>query len=151
MSEPTDLLNVQIDGIWYQFKKGTRVIEACAQAGKFVPHYCYHPKLSSPGNCRMCLIEMGMPKLGPDRKPVLGPDGKPVISWIPRPQISCAQDIAEGMGVRTDSPLTRECRNGVMEFLLINHPLDCPICDQAGECQLQEYSVEFGTSGSRFL
>src|ERR1700719_3809954 len=151
MSEPTDLLNVQIDGIWYQFKKGTRVIEACAQAGKFVPHYCYHPKLSSPGNCRMCLIEMGMPKLGPDRKPDLGPDGKPVISWIPRPQISCAQDIAEGMGIRTDSPLTRECRNGVMEFLLINHPLDCPICDQAGECQLQEYSVEFGTSGSRFL
>ena len=151
MSAPTELLNVQIDGIWYQFKKGTRVIEACAQAGKFVPHYCYHPKLSSPGNCRMCLIEMGMPKPGPDRKPAMGPDGKPVISWIPRPQISCAQDIAEGMGVRTDSPLTRECRNGVMEFLLINHPLDCPICDQAGECQLQEYSVEFGTSGSRFL
>jgi NADH-quinone oxidoreductase subunit G len=151
MSAPTELLNVQIDGVWYQFKKGTRVIEACAQAGKFVPHYCYHPKLSSPGNCRMCLIEMGMPKLGPDRKPELGADGKPVISWIPRPQISCAQDIAEGMGVRTDSPMTRECRNGVMEFLLINHPLDCPICDQAGECQLQEYSVEFGTAGSRFL
>jgi NADH-quinone oxidoreductase subunit G len=151
MSAPTELLNVQIDGVWYQFKKGTRVIEACAQAGKFVPHYCYHPKLSSPGNCRMCLIEMGMPKLGPDRKPELGSDGKPVINWIPRPQISCAQDIAEGMGVRTDSPMTRECRNGVMEFLLINHPLDCPICDQAGECQLQEYSVEFGTAGSRFL
>src|SRR6202049_587982 len=151
MSAPNELLNVQVDGVWHQFQKGTRVIEACAQAGKFVPHYCYHPKLSSPGNCRMCLIEMGMPRLGPDRKPALGPDGKPVISWIPRPQISCAQDIAEGMGVRTDSPLTRECRNGVMEFLLINHPLDCPICDQAGECQLQEYSVEFGTSGSRFL
>jgi NADH-quinone oxidoreductase subunit G len=151
MSAPTELLNVQIDGVWHQFKKGTRVIEACAQAGKFVPHYCYHPKLSSPGNCRMCLIEMGMPKLGPDRKPELGPDGKPVVNWIPRPQISCAQDIAEGMGVRTDSPLTRECRNGVMEFLLINHPLDCPICDQAGECSLQEYSVEFGTAGSRFL
>ena len=151
MSAPTELLNVQIDGVWYQFKKGTRVIEACAQAGKFVPHYCYHPKLSSPGNCRMCLIEMGMPKTGPDRKPELGADGRPVINWIPRPQISCAQDIAEGMGVRTDSPLVRECRHGVMEFLLINHPLDCPICDQAGECHLQEYSVEYGTAGSRFL
>ena len=92
-----------------------------------------------------------MPKQGPDRKPELGPDGKPAINWIPRPQISCAQDIAEGMGIRTDSPLVKECRNGVMEFLLINHPLDCPICDQAGECQLQEYSVEFGTAGSRFL
>jgi NADH-quinone oxidoreductase subunit G len=151
MSAPTELLNVQIDGVWHQFPKGTRVIEACIKAGRFVPHYCYHPKLSSPGNCRMCLIEMGMPKLGPDRKPEKGPDGKPVINWIPRPQISCAQDIAEGMGVRTDSPMVQECRHGVMEFLLINHPLDCPICDQAGECHLQEYSVEYGTAGSRFL
>ncbi len=151
MSAPTELLNVQIDGVWHQFPKGTRVIEACAQAGKFVPHYCYHPKLSSPGNCRMCLIEMGMPKLGPERKPEMGADGKPVINWIPRPQISCAQDIAEGMGIRTDSPMVKECRHGVMEFLLINHPLDCPICDQAGECHLQEYSVEYGTAGSRFL
>jgi len=151
MSAPTELLNVQIDGVWHQFPKGTRVIEACSQAGKFIPHYCYHPKLSSPGNCRMCLIEMGMPRPGPDRKPQIGADGKPVISWIPRPQISCAQDIAEGMAIRTDSPLVKECRNGVMEFLLINHPLDCPICDQAGECHLQEYSVEFGTAGSRFL
>src|SRR6516162_1652228 len=151
MSAPTELLNVQIDGVWHQFPKGTRVIEACSQAGKFIPHYCYHPKLSSPGNCRMCLIEMGMPRPGPDRKPQIGADGKPVISWIPRPQISCAQDIAEGMSIRTDSPLVKECRNGVMEFLLINHPLDCPICDQAGECHLQEYSVEFGTAGSRFL
>jgi NADH-quinone oxidoreductase subunit G len=151
MSASAELLNVQIDGVWHQFPKGTRVIEACSQAGKFVPHYCYHPKLSSPGNCRMCLIEMGMPRLGPDRKPETGADGKPIINWIPRPQISCAQDIAEGMGVRTDSPLVRECRHGVMEFLLINHPLDCPICDQAGECQLQEFSVQFGTGGSRFL
>src|SRR5246500_980549 len=151
MSVSAELLNVQIDGVWHQFPKGTRVIEACSKAGKFVPHYCYHPKLSSPGNCRMCLIEMGMPKLGPDRKPETGEDGKPIINWIPRPQISCAQDIAEGMGVRTDSPLVRECRHGVMEFLLINHPLDCPICDQAGECQLQEFSVQYGTGGSRFL
>jgi len=148
---PAPLLNVQIDGVWLQFPKGTRVIEACSTAGKFIPRYCYHPKLSSPGNCRMCLIEMGMPKMGPDRKPVLGPDGKAEIGWIPRPQISCAQDIAEGMGIRTDSPMVKECRQGVMEFLLINHPLDCPICDQAGECQLQEFSVEYGNGGSRFL
>lgn len=151
MSTATPLFNVQIDGVWHQFPKGTRVIEACMQAGKFVPHYCYHPKLSSPGNCRMCLIEMGMPRMGPERKPELGEDGKPLINWIPRPQISCAQDVAEGMGIRTDSALVRDCRNGVMEFLLINHPLDCPICDQAGECQLQEFSVQYGTGGSRFL
>jgi NADH-quinone oxidoreductase subunit G len=154
MVDPTpspQLLNVQIDGVWYQFPKGTRVIEACEQAGSFVPRYCYHKRLSSPGNCRMCLIEMGFPRLGPDRKPELGPDDKPIINWMPRPQISCAQDVAEGMGVRTNSPLVKECQRGVMEFLLINHPLDCPICDQAGECRLQEFSVDFGTSKSRFL
>ena len=145
------LLNVQIDGVWHQFPKGTRVIEACEQVGSYVPRYCYHKKLSSPGNCRMCLTEMGFPKLGPDRKPELGPDNKPIINWMPRPQISCAQDVAEGMGVRTNSPLVKECQRGVMEFLLINHPLDCPICDQAGECRLQEFSVDFGTSKSRFL
>jgi NADH-quinone oxidoreductase subunit G len=145
------MFNVQIDGVWRQFPKGTRVIEACEQAGSYIPRYCYHKKLSSPGNCRMCLIEMGMPKLGPDRKPELGADGKPVINWMPRPQISCAQDIAEGMGVRTNSPLAKECQRGVMEFLLINHPLDCPICDQAGECHLQEFSVQYGTAESRFL
>ncbi|MDB6153294.1 MAG: ferredoxin [Chthoniobacteraceae bacterium] len=145
------MLNVQIDGVWLQFPKGTRLIEACSQAQKFIPRYCYHPKLTAPGNCRMCLIELGMPKMGPDRKPVLGPDGKPEIGWIPRPQISCAQDVAEGMAVRTDSPMVQECRQGVMEFLLINHPLDCPICDQAGECRLQEFSVEYGNSSSRFL
>jgi NADH-quinone oxidoreductase subunit G len=151
MSEPPQMFNVQIDGVWHQFPKGTRVIEACAQVGVYVPRYCYHPKLSSPGNCRMCLIEMGMPRMGPDRKPDLGADGKPIIHWMPRPQICCAQDVAEGMGVRTNSPLAQECRKGVMEFLLINHPLDCPICDQAGECELQEFSVEYGNAGSRFF
>ncbi|MEQ1852324.1 MAG: molybdopterin-dependent oxidoreductase [Chthoniobacteraceae bacterium] len=148
---PVQMVNVQIDGVWHQFPKGMRAIEACKQAGKLVPHYCYHPKLTSPGNCRMCLIEMGTPKMTPDRKPVLGADGKPEIGWIPRPQISCAQDVSEGMGIRTDSPMVQECRKGVMEFLLINHPLDCPICDQAGECKLQEFSVEHGNANSRFL
>ncbi len=145
------MFNVEIDGVWHQFPKGTRVIEACEQAGSYVPRYCYHKKLSSPGNCRMCLIEMGFPRLGPDRKPELGADGKPIINWMPRPQISCAQDVSEGMAVRTNSPLVKECQRGVMEFLLINHPLDCPICDQAGECRLQEFSVDFGNSKSRFL
>ena len=151
MSTEVPLLNVQIDGVWLQFPKGTRVIEACSKAGKFIPRYCYHPKLSAPGNCRMCMVEMGMPKMGPDRKPIIGGDGHPEIAWIPRPQISCAQDVTEGMAVRTDSPMVQECRKGVMEFLLINHPLDCPICDQAGECRLQEFSVEYGQSSSRFL
>ena len=145
------MINVQVDGEWRQFPKGTRLIEACMKSGKFIPHYCYHPKLSSPGNCRMCLVELGMPKMTPDRKPVLGADGRPEISWGPRPAISCATEVSEGMGVKTSSPMVEECRNSVMEFLLINHPLDCPICDQAGECRLQEFSVEFGKGESRFV
>jgi NADH-quinone oxidoreductase subunit G len=150
-STTPQMVNVQINGVWHEFPKGMRVIEACEKTGSYVPRYCYHKKLSSPGNCRMCLIEMGLPKMGPDRKPELGADGKPIINWMPRPQISCAQDVTEGMGIRTDSPLAQECRKGVMEFLLINHPLDCPICDQAGECRLQEFSVEYGRADSRFL
>lgn len=120
------------------------------QSGEHIPHYCYHPKLSVPGNCRMCLVETGTPKMTPDRKPELGADGHPIIAWSPRPSISCALEVSEGMAVRTNSPLVEECRKGVMEFLLINHPLDCPICDKAGECRLQEFSVEYGRGGSRF-
>jgi len=144
------MINVQVDGKWRQFPKGTRLIEACMSSGSFVPHYCYHPALSSPGNCRMCLVEMGTPKMGPDRKAEIGPDGHPVIAWSPRPAISCAVEVSEGLGVRTKSQLVEECRKGVMEFLLINHPLDCPICDKAGECRLQEFSVEYGKDSSRF-
>ena len=146
-----DLVDVQVDGVWMQMPRGLNVVEVAHRAKKFIPHYCYHPKLSVVGNCRMCLFEMGTPKMGPDRKPVLGADGKPEITWMPRPQIGCATNITPGMGIRTDSPLVKDCRNGVMEFLLINHPLDCPICDQAGECKLQEYSVEYGTGASRFV
>jgi NADH-quinone oxidoreductase subunit G len=145
------LLNVQIDGKWVQLPKGLNAVEAARRVGKFIPHFCYHPKLSISGNCRMCLIEMGLPKMGPDRKPVIGPDGHNEINWMPRPQIGCATNISEGMGLRTDSPIVQECRKSVMEFLLINHPLDCPICDQAGECKLQEFSVEFGNPTSRFV
>lgn len=146
-----DLVNVQIDGTWHQFPKGTRMIEACRQAGVEVPHYCYHPKLSSPGNCRMCLVEMGMPpRPKPGEELARDEDGRLPIQWMPRPVIACANTVSENLGIRTESALTKSCREGVMELLLINHPLDCPICDQAGECRLQEFSVEHGTGGSRF-
>jgi NADH-quinone oxidoreductase subunit G len=145
------LINVQVDGTWMQFPKGLNAVEAARRVGKFIPHYCYHPKLSIAGNCRMCLIELGTPKMDAERKPVLAADGKPEIAWMPRPQIGCATNLAEGMGLRTNSPMVDECRQGVMEFLLINHPLDCPICDQAGECKLQEYSVQYGSDHSRFV
>ena len=146
-----EMVNIQLDGQWVQVPKGTNVIEAARAFSKLIPHYCYHPKLQVVGNCRMCLIEMGTPKMGPDKKPILNAEGRPEIAWMPRPQIGCATNAAEGMAFRTDSPLIQDCRKGVMEFLLINHPLDCPICDQAGECQLQEFSVEFGNDKSRFV
>ncbi|MDX2286144.1 MAG: molybdopterin-dependent oxidoreductase [Bacteroidia bacterium] len=147
----TPLVNVHFNGRWIQVPKGTNVVEVARQHDTFLPHYCYHPKLSISGNCRMCLFEMGTPKMDANRQPVLGADGKPEIAWMPRPQIGCATNVTEGMGIRTDSPLAQECRKGVMEFLLINHPLDCPICDQAGECKLQEFSSEYGTGESRFV
>jgi NADH-quinone oxidoreductase subunit G len=147
----TPLVNVQVDGVWMQFPKGLNAVEVARRAGKFIPHYCYHPKLAIVGNCRMCLIETGGPKMDASRAPVLDASGKPEINWIPRPAIGCATQVSEGTAIRTTSPLIDECRKGVMEFLLINHPLDCPICDQAGECKLQEYSVQYGNDHSRFV
>ncbi|MDA7896595.1 molybdopterin-dependent oxidoreductase [Akkermansiaceae bacterium] len=145
------MVNVQIDGEWLQVPRGTRMIEAAKLVGKEVPHYCYHPKLSSPGNCRMCLVQMGMPpRPAPGQPPVYGDDGYQEIDWMPRPVIACANTVAENMGIRTTGDLVEKTREGVMEFLLINHPLDCPICDQAGECKLQEFSVEHGRGESRF-
>ncbi len=145
------LVNVQIDGHWIQVPRGTRMIEACKIAQKEVPHYCYHPKLSSPGNCRMCLVQMGMPpRLAPGQNPEFNDQGFQEIGWMPRPVIACANTVAENMGIRTQGELVEKTREGVMEFLLINHPLDCPICDQAGECSLQEFSVEHGKGVSRF-
>ena len=128
------------------------MIEACRQVQVTVPHYCYHPKLSSPGNCRMCLVQMGMPpRPAPGQEPQRDENGYEIIGWMPRPVIACANTVGENMGIRTTGDLVTKCREGVMEFLLINHPLDCPICDQAGECRLQEQSVQFGRGVSRFI
>jgi NADH-quinone oxidoreductase subunit G len=146
------MVNVQIDGVWHQFPRGTRMIEACRSVQVEVPHYCYHPKLSAPGNCRMCLVQMGMPpRPAPGQEPARDEKGYENIGWMPRPVIACANTVSENMGIRTTGELVEKCREGVMEFLLINHPLDCPICDQAGECRLQEFSVGFGKGSSRFV
>jgi NADH-quinone oxidoreductase subunit G len=148
-----DLVTVNIDGIDLAVPKGTNVIEAAKRLQADVPHFCYHPKLSVVGNCRMCLIEMGMPAVDPATKaPVIDPaTGKQKINWIPRPQIGCGTTVSPGLHVKTKSPMVKEAREGVMEFLLINHPLDCPICDQAGECKLQEQATGYGRGYSRFI
>lgn len=144
-------VNVQINGKWYRFPKGTRIADACNSVGVHVPCFCYHPKLSVAGSCRMCLVEQGMPpRLAPGATPTYNEDGYQTIQWMPRTVIACANTVAENMGIRTDGKLCTEARRGVLEFLLTNHPLDCPICDQAGECKLQEYTSDYGRGTHRF-
>lgn len=145
------MVNVQIDGTWYEFPKGKRIIDACREVGIEVPHYCYHPKLSVRGSCRMCLVEQGMPpRLAPGQEAVYDETGYQPIQWMPRAIIACANTVAENMGIRTKGTLVEQVRRGVMEFLLVNHPLDCPICDKAGECLLQENAYDYGQGRSRF-
>ena len=152
MEEKENLITVNIDGQDLQVPPGTNMVEAAAILGKEIPHYCYHPKLTIAGNCRMCLVELGMP--GRDRatgEPMVNEDGTPKIMWMPGPAIGCGTKAAPGMHIKTDSPKALESREAVTEFLLINHPLDCPICDQAGECTLQEFSSSHGRGYSRFI
>ncbi|MFM1768168.1 MAG: NADH-quinone oxidoreductase subunit [Verrucomicrobiota bacterium] len=166
---PSDKIKVKIDGRevevpktmpdWQGKPVPTTMLQACQLAGVDIPHYCYHPKLPVAGNCRMCLVEFGLPMTTPDRKPVLNEDGSPKIArqvlpydpTQPRGAIACATPISPGMEIYPGSPATKQMREGVLEGLLINHPLDCPICDQAGECKLQEYSVQYGQAASRFV
>jgi NADH-quinone oxidoreductase subunit G len=159
---PVEKIKVKVDGREIEVPRttpdpltgkpiATTMIQACAAVKVDVPHYCYHPRLPVAGNCRMCLVEFGTPALGPDRKPVMNPDGTLKIMKSPRPAIACATPISPGMEIYTNTPGVKAMREGVLEFLLINHPLDCPICDQAGECKLQEYSVDYGQSASRFV
>lgn len=166
---PPEMVKIKVDGQEIEVPKmskgpdgkprPTTMLEACKLAGKEVPHYCYHPKLEVAGNCRMCLVEFGMPAMGPDRKPIVNEDGSfkinkmrlPYDPSLPRGAIACATPIAPGMEIYPSSEWTRKMREGVLESLLINHPLDCPICDQAGECKLQEYSIEHGQANSRFV
>jgi NADH-quinone oxidoreductase subunit G len=159
---PIEKIKVKVDGKEIEVPKTmpdpmtgrqipTTMIQATNLAKVDVPHYCYHPKLPVAGNCRMCLVEFGTPAMGPDRKPVMNPDGTPKIAKSPRPAIACATPISTGMEIYTSTPGVKQMREGVLESLLINHPLDCPICDQAGECKLQEYSVEYGQAQSRFV
>jgi NADH-quinone oxidoreductase subunit G len=121
---------VTVDGIAIEVPQGATVLQACEMAGKEIPRFCYHERLSIAGNCRMCLVEVAP-----------GP---------PKPQASCALPAADGQAIRTDTPMVKKAREGVMEFLLNNHPLDCPICDQGGECDLQDQAMAYGRSFTRY-
>jgi NADH-quinone oxidoreductase subunit G len=121
---------LKVDGIEVEVPAGATVLQACEAVGKEIPRFCYHERLSIAGNCRMCLVEV---KPGP-----------------PKPQASCALPAMDGQEVRTDSAMVKKAREGVMEFLLINHPLDCPICDQGGECDLQDQAMAYGRDRTRY-
>ncbi len=123
------MLEIEIDGKTLQVAEGSTVIEAAQQLGTYIPHFCYHKKLSIAANCRMCLVQ---------------------VEKAPKPMPACATPVTNGMKVFTHSDLAVKAQKGVMEFLLINHPLDCPICDQGGECQLQDLAVGYGCSGTRY-
>ncbi len=123
-------INIQVDGQTLEAKPGQMLIEVTDQAGIHIPRFCYHPKLSIAANCRMCLVE---------------------VENAPKPLPACATPVNEGMVVQTQSKLARGAQQGTMEFLLINHPLDCPICDQGGECPLQEQSMDYGANTSRYV
>src|SRR2546430_1312198 len=123
------VVNLTIDGTPVSVSPGTLLIEAAKQAGVLVPHYCYHPGLPVAGLCRMCLVQ---------------------VEKAPKLQIACATQVAEGMVVHTQSEQAKSARMGVLELLLINHPLDCPICDQAGECELQDFTFQEGRPATRY-
>lgn len=141
---------ITIDGHRLEVAAGKTIIEAAYENGLQIPHFCWHPALSVAGNCRMCLVEVGMPRRRPDGSLELDEEGQPLIAFLPKLQIACATPVADGMVVRTRSERALWAQNAVMEFLLINHPLDCPICDEAGQCKLQEYALRYSRGVSRF-
>ncbi len=145
----SDLVKVTINGRTIEVPKGTLITDASRMADTHVPVFCSHQKLPPLGACRICVVEVGMPKLDANRQPVTGPDGQPEIAWMPKVQTGCTTPVADGMHVRTASPAAEKARKGVMEFLLVNHPLDCPVCDEGGECQLQDLAFAFGADSSR--
>src|ERR1700737_1830527 len=120
---------LKIDGIEIEVPAGVTVLQACEMAGVEIPRFCYHERLSIAGNCRMCLVEQ---------------------KKAPKPIASCAMPAMDNMEIFTDTPMVEKARKGVMEFLLINHPLDCPICDQGGECDLQDQSMGYGRDATRY-
>jgi len=144
-----DLVTLTIDGQKTSVPKGTLVIEAATSLGIDVPRFCYHPKLSAVGMCRMCLGEVGMPKMGPDRKPVLKEDGTPEIAMMPKPMTLCTTVCTPDMLVLTETDAVKKMQQGMMEFFLANHPLDCPVCDKGGECMLQDQAMGYGNGDSR--
>lgn len=136
-----ELLTVTIDGVEVQVPKGTLIIRAAEQAGIEIPRFCDHPLLKPAGACRQCLVDVAMP------------DREGNVRKMPKPQASCTMEVTPGMVVNTQhtSEVADKAQHGIMEFLLINHPLDCPVCDKGGECPLQNQALAHGRAATRFM
>jgi len=146
-----ELVNLTIDGISVRVPKGTLVVDAAKSVGIDIPVFCYHPKLKPVGMCRMCLVDIGTPKIDPATRQVVRDEkGQPVIVFGPKLTTACTTPVSEGMVVRTATEQVRAAREDVLEFLLASHPLDCPICDKGGECPLQNLTMAHGPTVSRF-
>ena len=145
-------LTLTIDNQTITAPEGTLIVEAARQAGIIIPVFCYHPKLKPAGMCRVCLVEIGRPEINRQtRQPVLNEDGTPKIRFGPKLETACTMPVSEGMVVLTESEPAQKARRDTLEFILTNHPLDCPVCDKGGECPLQNLTMAFGSSESRYL
>ncbi len=147
------MATVHIDGETHAFEPGERLLQFCLDRGVEIPHFCYHPAMSAPANCRQCLVKVGTPVINRDtRETELDEAGRPRIQYMPKLQPGCVLDMSDGMVIHTqyDSEEVLAAQADNLEFMLINHPLDCPICDQAGQCPLQNQAFKYGPEGSRF-
>lgn len=147
------MAKVTIDNQTYEFEGQQGLLQFCLDNGVDLPHFCYHPAMSAPANCRQCLVEVGSPQRDRATGEInTDEDGNPVIQFMPKLQTSCSMQMSDGMVVKThrSSELVKRAQKDTLEFLLINHPLDCPICDQAGHCPLQNQAYKHGPEGSRF-
>ncbi|MBS4027013.1 MAG: molybdopterin-dependent oxidoreductase [Ignavibacteriales bacterium] len=143
-------VTITLDGQQLETDSSKTIIQAARDNGIAIPNFCWHPALSIAGNCRICLVDSGMPKKTREGQIERDASGNAIIMYAPKLQIACQTTVADGMVVQSKSPKVINAREAVMEFLLINHPLDCPICDEAGECKLQEYAYKHSVGYSRF-
>lgn len=144
-------VTLTVDGVKVTVPAGTNVVDAARKVNIAIPVFCYHPRMQAVGMCRMCLVQVGTPQIDREtRQPVLDADGNPVIAMMPKLQTGCTTPVSDGMVVKTTTEEVKFAQNGVLEFLLTSHPLDCPVCDKGGECPLQNLTMEWGPGNSRF-
>jgi len=147
-----DTVTIYLDEVAYQVPKGANLVDATKALGNDIPVFCYHPKMTPVGMCRMCLVELGAVQVDKDTKQTQMDDkGKPMVRWQPKLATACTTTVTEGMTIRTTTKMVTDARDDIIEFLLTSHPLDCPICDKGGECPLQNLTLRHGPGTSRFM